>query len=85
MAPLPTFGLPLPQRAPPTGYGWSDRDLSDLSTTTAFHTGLDQRDQFLGICRCVVCGDYGVGVVEHCHVIMDSEPHVVSENGIEPS
>ncbi|KIL62167.1 hypothetical protein M378DRAFT_81621 [Amanita muscaria Koide BX008] len=65
MAPLPTFGLPLPQLAPPIGYGRSDHDLSALSTTTAFHTRLDQRDQFLGICRCVVCGDYGV--VEHCH------------------
>ena len=82
MAPLPTFGLPLPQRAPPAGYSWSDRDLSVLSTTTALRTELYQRDRFLGICHCVICGVYGVGSLEHCHVIMDSEPHTVSENGI---
>ncbi|KAF8346175.1 hypothetical protein F5887DRAFT_1271855 [Amanita rubescens] len=68
MAPLPTFGLPPPQRTPPTPeYGWSDCDLSALSTTTAFRTGLDQRDRFLGICRCVLCGVYGVGSLERCH------------------
>ena len=82
MAPLSTLVLPLPPHAPPSGYGWSDRPLSTLSTTTAFHTGLDQRDQFLGECRCVICGNYGSGILEHCHVIMDSEPHTVSQNGI---
>ena len=82
MAPLPTFGFPLPQRAPPTGYDCSDRDLSALSTTTAFNTGIDQRDRFLGKLRCVICGDHGGGSLEHCHIIMDSEPDTVSENGI---
>jgi hypothetical protein len=80
MASMPTFGHP------PTGYGWSDRasDLSALSTTTAFHREtelMDQRDQFLGICRCVICGVASESL-EHCHVIMYSESHIVSENGI---
>ena len=82
MAPLSTIVLPLPPHAPPSGYGWSDRPLSALSTTTAFRIGLDQRDQFLGECRCVICGIYGIGSIEHCHIIMDSEPHTVSQNGI---
>lgn len=72
MVSLPTFELPLPQRAPPTGYSWSDCDLSILSTTTAFYTGLDQRGRFLGIRRCVICGTYGTAGLEHCHIIMDS-------------
>ncbi|KAF8837598.1 hypothetical protein BDN67DRAFT_908992 [Paxillus ammoniavirescens] len=73
MAPLSVFPLPLPD-LPPSGYGWSDRALSILSTTTAFDTGLDQRDRFLGECCCVICGNYGHGVLEHCHIIMKSEP-----------
>jgi len=82
MAPLSTLVLPLPPHAPPSGYGWSDRALSTLSTTTAFYIGLDQRDQFLGQCRCVICGIYGSGTIDHCQVIMDSEPDTVSQNGI---
>ena len=81
MTPLPTFGLPLPER-PPSGYGWSDSPMSTLSTTTAFNNGIDQRDRFLGKIRCVICGDHGTGSLEHCHIIMDSEPDTVSENGI---
>ncbi len=77
MVPLSTFALPLPPHAPPSGYGRSDRTLSALSTTTAFHTRLDQRDQFLGKCRCVI---YGSGAIGHCHIIMNSEPHTVCQN-----
>ena len=82
MVPLLTFGLPLPQSAPPTGYGCSDCALSDSSTTTAFNIGLYERDQFLGSCRCIVCGRGGYGAIDHCHIIMASEPHTVSENSI---
>lgn len=84
MAPLHTFPLPLPN-APPSGYGWSDRDslTSTLeSTTTAFRNGLDQRDQFLGERRCVICGIFGAEFIEYCHIIMDSEPGTVNQNGI---
>ncbi|KIM74763.1 hypothetical protein PILCRDRAFT_14201 [Piloderma croceum F 1598] len=73
MAPLSTLALPLPLHGPPSGYGWSDGALSALSTTTAFYAGLEQRDQFLGECRCVICGYYGSGSLEHCHIIMESE------------
>jgi len=82
MTPLPTFGLPLPQREPPIGYGWSDHELLVLSTTTAFNTRLNQRDRFLGRCRCIICGYSSARILEHCYIIMDSEAHTVSENDI---
>ena len=55
---------------------------SALSTTTVFHDALDQRDKFLRIGRCVVCGDHGDEIIEHCHVVRDSEPGTVSQTGI---
>ena len=69
-------------RSPPSESSLSDPPLSALSTTTAFHDALDQRDKFLGIGRCVVCGDHGHEIVEHCHVVRDSEPDTVSQTGI---
>ncbi|KAI0004450.1 hypothetical protein BJV74DRAFT_807376 [Russula compacta] len=80
MVPLPTFQLPLPSHGPPSGYGWSDCALSDLSTTTAFNTGLNNRDKFLGAPRCIVCG-YRRSL-EHCHVIMESQEFVVRRGWI---
>jgi len=82
MVTLPAFQLPLRPNAPPTGYGWSDRPLSEISTTTAFNTGLDNRDVFLGIACCVVCG---ASKPEHCHIIMQSQVYVVSPKAFEPS
>jgi len=73
---MSAFPLPLTPNAPPLGYGWEERDISNISTTTAFKTGIDQRDIFLGESRCVVCG--GTIALEYCHVIMDSEPHIAS-------
>ncbi|PPQ67945.1 hypothetical protein CVT26_005825 [Gymnopilus dilepis] len=79
MAPLPLFPLPLSSNGPPIGYGWEGRDMSALSTTTAFNTGIDQRDIFLGERRCIVCGERGNIVLQHCHIIMDSEPEIWSD------
>ncbi|KIY45925.1 hypothetical protein FISHEDRAFT_48249 [Fistulina hepatica ATCC 64428] len=59
MAPLTTFPLPLPPNAPPAGYDWEERDVSVSSTTTAFDTGIDQRDRFFGERCCVICGAGG--------------------------
>lgn len=77
MVPLPTFQLPLQPFGPPSGYGWGNRALSNLSTTTAFNTGINGRDVFLGIPRCVVCG-INVGL-SHGHIIMRSEQLVWSD------
>ncbi|KAK7038716.1 hypothetical protein VNI00_010600 [Paramarasmius palmivorus] len=74
MAPLTLFTLPLPPDAPPKGYGWENRTASELSCTTAFVTGLDDRDKFLGKCRCVVCGEDDDAALEHCHIIHQSGP-----------
>jgi len=68
--------IPLPLRPvnPPHGYGWEEREESTLSTTTAFSTGLDRRDVFLGVRRCVICG---IDVaLQRCHIIMESQPEV---------
>ncbi|CAA7260764.1 unnamed protein product [Cyclocybe aegerita] len=73
MPPLPPFSLPLPARDPPLGYGWEARDVSALSTTTAFDTGIDQRDVFLGRPRCIVCGMDVRTILQHCHIIPVSE------------
>ncbi|KIY53582.1 hypothetical protein FISHEDRAFT_6321, partial [Fistulina hepatica ATCC 64428] len=58
MAPLTVFPLPLPPNAPPAGYGWEERDvsISNSSTTTAFDIAMDERDRFLGQCRCRLWG-----------------------------
>ena len=74
--------LVLPLSSRPPGYGLSDRAMSAVSTTTAFQTGLDQRDRFLGWSCCVICGESSIGTSEHCHIIMDSEPHTVSRNSM---
>ena len=72
---LPTIPLPLPPNGPPQGYACANRDMSDISTTTAFRTGLKGRDVFLGEQRCVVCGEEDV---QHCHVIMQSQNSIVT-------
>lgn len=78
MAPLSTFLLPLPSNGPPTGYSWEGHDMSVLSTTTAFNTGIDERDIFLGKRRCVVCGESADAMLQYCYVIKDKELETVS-------
>lgn len=77
MPELNLFELPLSY--PPDGYGWDERSMSELSTTTAFRTGLDRRDTFLGVGRCIVCGFPSRNALQYCHIIMQSEVDVVSE------
>jgi hypothetical protein len=77
MAPLTTFPLPFPPDAPPPGYGWEQGSMSAVSATTAFESGIDQRDIFLGEARCVVCGQIDSEVLQHCHIIRVSEPKIV--------
>ena len=84
MAPLPGFPLPLSPDQPPPGYGWEERDMSVLSSTTTFNTGIDQRDRFLGVARCVICGEDNSSTLQRCNIIMDSEPGVVSGNDLLP-
>ena len=78
MPPLPEITLPLPPNGPPPGYGWADRDMSTISSLTAFNTGLEGRDRFLGVNRCVICG---VLNFQRCHIIMEPQVDVVSGKG----
>ena len=77
---LTSFPLPLESGAPPAGYAWSERALSKSSTTTAFNTGIDERDKFLGQSRCVICGrqEGRTQVFEHSYVIPKPEGFTVS-------
>ncbi|KAH9946371.1 uncharacterized protein BXZ73DRAFT_86508 [Epithele typhae] len=54
MPTLSSFTLPLD--AVPPGFDPGTEALTDGSNTAAFDTGLDRRDVFLGVRRCVVCG-----------------------------
>ena len=78
MMPLSTFPLPLTMNGPPVGYGWEEHEMSLSSTTSAFDTGIDRRDTFLGRRRCVICGVSGRPILERCHIIRNSELDVVS-------
>jgi hypothetical protein len=74
---LALFPLLLGSDGPPAGYAWSERTPSHLSTTTAFNTGLNARDTFLGDLRCVICGRDEGSVLEHCHVILSQRSKAV--------
>ena len=74
---LPIIPLPLSPHGPPSEYDWDDRPLSQLSKTTAFAARVYERDVFLDTPRCVVCGDDSPIVLEHCHISMASEQHIV--------
>lgn len=75
---LPQFPLPLPPNQPPSGYRWEERDFSASSSTTAFITGIDGRDKFLGRKRCVICGLSASVVLEHRLIIGQAEPETTS-------
>jgi hypothetical protein len=79
---LTLFPLPLELGEPPVGYAWSDRALSSLSTTTAFNSGIDEQDKFLGYNHCIICGakqQTWARILEHSHVIPKSEEVTVSQ------
>ncbi|TEB21065.1 hypothetical protein FA13DRAFT_1834616, partial [Coprinellus micaceus] len=61
------------QSGPPPGYDWEERDMSDVSTTTAFKAGVNQRDAFLGQRLCIICGLTTDANLRPCHIIRDSE------------
>ncbi|KAE9400688.1 hypothetical protein BT96DRAFT_919341 [Gymnopus androsaceus JB14] len=69
---LAPFNLPLTNGAP-TGYGWANRTESEISSITAFETGIDERDRFHGVKRCVVCGESIPETLQHCYSIPRKE------------
>ncbi|KAH9990042.1 hypothetical protein BJV77DRAFT_1126134 [Russula vinacea] len=72
MPPLNTFPLPLTSGAPPDGYGWPEHDsVSSASRTSAFESGINQRDRFLGKRRCLVCGISDHFYLAHCLIVKE--------------
>jgi hypothetical protein len=51
--------------------------VSEDSDSVAFDMELDECDVFLGIRRCVVCGERFPEALEHCHIIGCSDLEVV--------
>ncbi len=45
--------------------------------TTAFATGIDKRDVFLGKHGCVICGVTDENMLQHCHIIGRSNSKAV--------
>ncbi|KAI9568036.1 hypothetical protein HD554DRAFT_811538 [Boletus coccyginus] len=76
MPPLDTLPLPLPPNGPPSGYVAHDCDSSVSSRTTAFNTGINARDTFLGVPRCIICGESTRSLLQHCHISMRAEPDI---------
>ena len=68
-------GFPLPLGALPEGFACSSREASETSSTEAFETGIDERDVFLGVPRCIVCGRRRG--LERCHIIPATEQETV--------
>ncbi|KAI0251666.1 hypothetical protein BJV78DRAFT_1275273 [Lactifluus subvellereus] len=52
---------------PPPGYGWEDRDRSLMTISW---------DTFLGRRRCIVCVIENPRMLQHCHIIVQSEQGV---------
>jgi hypothetical protein len=77
MALLPTFPLPFPTNGPPDGYDGGERDMSAVSSKTAFKARVYQRDIFLGVPRCVICGQANPAFLQHCLIIKEPETATV--------
>ncbi|EJD04317.1 uncharacterized protein FOMMEDRAFT_167528 [Fomitiporia mediterranea MF3/22] len=73
MTPLSAFPLPLLLDHPPSGYGWEERSVSILSTSSACDVRIDERDRFLGRACCVICGLRGGYLLQHCYIVGQSE------------
>jgi hypothetical protein len=83
---MPPFPLPLPNK-PPDTYAYrleASDDLEDgddydsvSALATAFNTGIDQRDSFLGRKRCVICGMGDAMVLRRCHIVGQAELRTV--------
>src|ERR1700733_8415161 len=47
--------------------------VSGCSDTEAFNTEVNNRDTFLGVPRCVICGDPDHVVLKICHIVGHSD------------
>ena len=72
MPALQNIPLPFPLNGPPPGFAYDQRSISELSTTTALHDGVNERDSWNGERKCVVCGK---GEVRFCQILPESESY----------
>ena len=74
------FPLPLPSE-PPIGFIYERAMSDEISTKTAFDTGIKERDMSNNKRRCVVCGLKTSSALQFCHIIpqcdCDSELEIV--------
>jgi hypothetical protein len=54
-------------------FTYSDRAISQISTSEAFKTGIDARDAH----HCIVCGVNRKDVIQHAHIIPQVEDDTV--------
>ena len=52
-----------------TPFTYSDHTISQISDTEAFETRINLRDDD----KCIVCGDFGQGIIQHAHIIPQVE------------
>ena len=74
--PLELFPLPYTTSEAPRGLFRDVQTLTGHPDATAFDTGLDGRDVFLGRRRCVVCG--ASPFLQRCHIVRRSDNRAVS-------
>lgn len=79
MSSLNLYPLPYIQPEPPRELFRAVETVSGRSDTTAFDTGLDERDRDVisGSRICVVCGVSHLNVLQHCHIIAQTDKKVV--------
>jgi hypothetical protein len=70
---LKLYPLPYTAPQPPSELFRDVETESGQSGTTAFNTGLDNRDIFLGKCCCVICGESGPAILDRCYIIGHSD------------
>ena len=79
MSSLNLYPLPYTKPQPPPELFRTVETASGCSDTTAFDAGLDERDRDIisGRRICVVCGEYNLALLEHCHIIPKKDKNVV--------
>jgi hypothetical protein len=77
MSQLNFYPLPFTSAEPPSELLRDIESVSEHSDSVVFNTGLEDRDKFLGVRGCVVCGISIPELLENCHIIGPLDHEVV--------
>jgi hypothetical protein len=77
MSQLNFYPLPFTSDEPPSELFHDIESVSEHSDSVVFNTGLEERDVFLGLRGCVVCGINTPQMLENSHMIGPSDHEVV--------